>query len=339
MCIKTNSQHPLLMLKQDAYKASRPPVVSSIATCFFLVGCLYVSEHIGRRIFLEMKVSRLLDACTSFFRHSRVIVLFGHNIAHPFSLFSLSFLVVCQDQHPLLEIEVNRLILARHIFVDTFSCVVMATLGWWNRHTGITAIYRALLGDPKSMTRAGCEARMFAFHPGSFRLGLFFTSYQLKNMIDTIVWNDGPEYIVHHLLSMIVSGGSIYPLLASYYGAFYLGLSEVSTAVLCVLANFDDQHGVVGLGEAFPLTKVVVGGLFVVSFIVCRCIMWPIASYYFVRDSKWALESKSPYLEGRRMWIRAFVVCLSGLSVLQVAWLGQIFWIGYTELKAMGFLE
>ena len=48
---------------------------------------------------------------------------------------------------------------------------------------------------------------------------------------------------------MIVSDGSIEPFLASYYVAFCLGLSELSTAVLIALANFDDEHGVAGRGE------------------------------------------------------------------------------------------
>lgn len=188
------------------------------------------------------------------------------------------------------------------------------------------------------MSETGHEARLFAYHPESFRVGLFFFSYQLKNTIDTIVWDDGPEFIVHHLLSMMVAGGSLYPGLAPAYASFFLGLSEISTAVLCILANFDDHHGVVGLGEAFPTAKFIVGIVFAVCFITLRGFMWPVASYYFVRDCRWALKGNSPHLEGRRFWIRSFMTCLSGLSILQVLWLGQIFYVAAEEFKTMGLI-
>ena len=200
-------------------------------------------------------------------------------------------------------------------------------------------IYRAsVLGDKKAMSKPGYEGRIFGYHPSSCRVSLFFFAYQSKNMIDTIAWNDGPEFIFHHALSMMVSGGSIYPGLAVYYGSFFLGLSEISTAVLCILANFDPKHGVIGLGDSFPLVKIVSGAIFMVSFIVCRCIMWPVASYYFVRDCRWALDGNSPSLEGRRTIIKAFMFCLSGLSVLQILWLGQIFVVASEELKSMGLI-
>ena len=241
--------------------------------------------------------------------------------------------------HPLLEIPVNRWILARHLFVDTFSCVVLSLLGWWNRHLSLEPMYRAILGGSSKapcMTKDGYERRLFGFDQASCRIGVFFLAYQIKNTIDAVLWNDGAVYIFHHIMAMIGAFGSVHPQVASYYASFFLGLSEISTAILCVFANFQDVGGVVGLGDAFPLTKVVVGCVFVASFVVCRCIMWPIASYYFVRDAFWALGDNSPLVKGRRTWILVFVFCLIGLSVLQITWLGEILTIGYQELKAVG---
>jgi hypothetical protein len=40
-----------------------------------------------------------------------------------------------------------------------------------------------------------------------------------------------------------------------FYATFFLGLLEVSTAILCVLANFDDEYGVKGLRDALPMVK------------------------------------------------------------------------------------
>jgi len=122
------------------------------------------------------------------------------------------------------------------------------------------------------------------------------------------------------------------------YTIFFFGLSEISTAVLSILANFDDEFGVPGLGEALPVTKVVCGAAFVVMFILCRCILWPLTSYYFCRDMYHALKSDDPRAVYRRGWLRFFFIALAGLSVLQVAWLGQIFTMGKQELEKAGFL-
>jgi TLC domain len=123
-----------------------------------------------------------------------------------------------------------------------------------------------------------------------------------------------------------------------FYTLFFFGLSELSTAVLCILANFDDVHGVAGMGEAFPLAKVVLGAVFVVHFIFFRCIIWPIYAYYFVTDIQAALKSDEPRAVIRRSWMKFFLVTLSGLTILQIAWLGQIFVLGKQELQKAGFL-
>lgn len=137
---------------------------------------------------------------------------------------------------------------------------------------------------------------------------------------------------------MIASWGALYPSFAHFYAIFYLGFSEISTAVLCVLANFDDEFGVQGLGQAFPLTKVVVGAVFVTLFILCRCIMWPITTFYFMKDAKQALKGNGPRLDACKGWMKLFMFCLTGLSILQVLWLGQIFVIAQQEFKALGLL-
>lgn len=218
------------------------------------------------------------------------------------------------------------------------SCLIVAWLGWSSRHISIDMVTAAVGGKSSAMAPGGYEQRLFTYHPASFRIALFFFVFQLKNLFDTIMWNDGPEYVFHHVLSLLVSWGAMYPGCAHFYGVFFLGLSEISTAVLCVLANFDDEHGVVGLGEAFPKAKMAVGVAFVCLFIICRTIMWPVASYYFVRDSMCALKAKSARTEARKGWIKLFVVCLSGLSVLQVAWLFQIFIIAKREIETMSLM-
>jgi hypothetical protein len=98
--------------------------------------------------------------------------------------------------HPILTIELNRQILARHLFVDAFSCSVCAAMGWFGRHIAIYPVANGI------MPKAAYDHRLLSYSPHGFRLSLFFFWYQIKNLHDTIVWNDGPEFIFHHLLSL-----------------------------------------------------------------------------------------------------------------------------------------
>jgi len=241
------------------------------------------------------------------------------------------------DYHPLLEDETNRNILARHIGIDAFCCAVVAILGWQCKSI-CQGVLQAAFQRKNAMPPAACDARMFTYHPAGFRITMLFFFYQVKNLYDTIAWGDGPEYIFHHCFSLLTSWGGMYPGCGYFYSVFFFGISEISTSVLCLLANFDDEHGVPGLGDAFPLVKVGLGGCFVVLFIICRCTLWPIFSYYFVRDSFAVLKGNDPRTEIRRHWLKFFLVSLSGLSILQVAWLGQIFVIAGEELTKMGFI-
>jgi len=104
------------------------------------------------------------------------------------------------------------------------------------------------------------------------------------------------------------------------------------------LANFDEDHGVVGLGDAFPLPKLVIGIVFVVLFIVVRCLLWPVMADYFVRDIRQALKDDEPQTNHRRGWMKFFLVSLSGITFLQVAWLGKIISLASVELANAGLL-
>mmetsp|Transcript_22051 Transcript_22051/g.32582 ORF Transcript_22051/g.32582 Transcript_22051/m.32582 type:complete len:301 (-) Transcript_22051:30-932(-) len=235
------------------------------------------------------------------------------------------------------EDETNRKILARHLFVDAFSCFMCFFLGWSNRAFTFR-ILKALSGDTKALPVASAESRALAYDNRSYFLCICFLSYQLKNLYDTIAWNDGPEYIFHHVLSLCVCWMALYPGYQLQYAEFYFGISELSTAVLCILANFDDEHGVVGLGDAFPLGKVVIGAVFAVLFATFRCVIWPIVSYYYTRDALLCLKSEKKELKKRSLVIKIFVFCLTGLSALQIIWLGVIVFIAIDEFKAIGLL-
>lgn len=196
----------------------------------------------------------------------------------------------------------------------------------------------ALWRGKKRALSIAFENRIFKYYPEALRLILFFFVYQIKNTYDTIIWKDGPEFIAHHILTLFTAWGALHPGTSQYYAMFYFGVSEVSTGVLCLLANFDDVHGVSGLAEAFPTAKLILGGTFAILFVICRVVMWSNVSYYYCRDAWNALSSTDPRLEGRRLWLRYTFVSLSLLSLLQIIWLAEIARIGREELKVMGML-
>jgi TLC domain len=258
---------------------------------------------------------------------------------YSFELRYLNLFVACfqfsQHVHPILENETNRLILARHIGTDFFCCATVGWLGLSSFRTVCPDFLSAALRNPGAMPKAGFEARMFMHQPAAFQICLFFTSYQIKNLFDTILWNDGPEFIAHHIMCMFVAYGTLFHGIAHFHAPFYFGISEISTAILCLLANFDDAHGVPGLADAFPQGKVVLGALFAVAFIVCRVFLWVFFSYYFVTDALLAINKTDSSRDAARPWVKIFLGSLTGLSVLQVIWLGQIIMVGMEEYQKM----
>jgi len=242
-----------------------------------------------------------------------------------------------QGFNHVLEDETNRKILARHLFVDAFCCFACFLLGWSNRAFTFRVL-KAFNGDNKALPTASAESRALAYDNKSYFLCICFLSYQLKNLYDTLSWNDGPEYIFHHVLSLCVCWMALYPGYQLQYAEFYFGISELSTAVLCILANFDDDHGAIGLGEAFPVVKVIIGAIFAILFATLRCVIWPIVSYYYTRDALLCLKSEQKELKKRSFVIKVFVFCLTGLSALQIIWLGVILFVAFEEFKAIGLL-
>jgi hypothetical protein len=263
---------------------------------------------------------------------------------------------------PILEVERHRHILARHIAVDFFALVVCAYVAISNRHVcmemishGMSFVYNGdrdddrerrggdattttttttggTTGGKKLMCESRFEERIFNYHPGSQRLVLFFFVYQVKNMHDTLYWNDGIEFVLHHILAGMAAWGGMYPGCCHFYALFYFGFSEISTAILCLLANFDPAYGIVGLEDVFPKTKLVLGGLFVISFVICRLILWPFATYYFARDTMMAIKSDVPRANGRRGYLWIIYCCCVGLSLIQLLFVVMIVKTGKEEI-------
>lgn len=263
-------------------------------------------------------------------------------VAVLFFLEYLTRLFIAQYAHldPILDNERNRGILARHIAVDFVSLFMCSYIAITNRHACKELFQHGLsYGKSDSMGEEGFEERVFTYHPGAQRLMVIFFVYQVKNMYDSIYWGDGIEFVLHHILAGAAAWGGMYPGCCHFYALFYFGFSEISTAILCLLANFDPEFGVDGLEKVFPKTKIVLGTLFVTSFIVCRLIMWPFTTYYFVKDTLKAIRSDVPRAEGRRGYMWVILSCCTGLSLIQFVFVAMIYKIGKEEITKFLYPE
>lgn len=271
-----------------------------------------------------------------------VVVLAIHEMIYRVTLNSPSVIAL----HPVLEVQHNRHILARHIAVDSFSCFIVAYLGYKNRHllkkANVFTLKRNddptdVTGNNRDFTDCHFHRRLYQYVPEGQQVLLFFFAYQVKNMYDTIVWNDGLLFVLHHIFAGATAWFGMYPGVAGIYALFFMGLSEISTCILCLLANFDPDLGVTGLDEAFPSTRIVLATVFVVLFILCRIILWPICAYNFVKDCRLGLSRDHKVYETRAVknTLKFMLVSVTGLTLLQILWLGEIFVMGKQEIIAL----
>lgn len=150
-------------------------------------------------------------------------------------------------------------------------------------------------------------------------------------LVVVVVVGGGVVEYCPHTFSFHDRGG-MYPGCCQFYAIFYFGFSEISTAILCLLANFDPKYGIPGLDRAFPKTKLILGVLFVLSFIVCRVILWPYATYFFARDTMRAMKSNVPRVHGRRGYLRIIYCCCVFLTLIQFLFVAMIVQTGKEEI-------
>jgi hypothetical protein len=269
--------------------------------------------------------SPLPPSKTSALLTTAFIIIFLFAFEHSLRFLITTFLT---DYHPVLELERHRHILARHMAVDGFSCGVCALIGFQSRHELKPLL--TLKTDHKF------NERIHSYYPAGQRVLLYFFAYQVKNMHDTIVWEDGILFVFHHILAGAAAWYGMYPGVASLYAIFYMGISEISTCILCLLANFDPELGIIGLDDAFPMTRLVLAIIFIATFIICRITLWPLMTYHFDKDSRRALEQEG---ENGRPMIKFALKLLLGsvylLTVLQVVWLGEIIITAKAEIAEL----
>jgi len=174
-----------------------------------------------------------------------------------------------------------RIILGRHTN-DVVSMIAISYAGWEGlQEFGGWGAYKELIKDGKIL-QFGIE-RVYSFSPACQRLCVLQLAYEAKNFCDSVIHNDGAIFLAHHFLAGCAAFCASTPFM-HVYAAFYLGYSEISTIVLCVIVLFDKDHGLPGLADAYPMTMTITGVLFGALFTLYRIVLWPYVSYYFWQD-------------------------------------------------------
>lgn len=252
-----------------------------------------------------------------------------------------SWLLMCglKRSWHILDSSSARHVLARGVMNVVFlgACGYRGVAMWykfWRQTEDRAEVFAALSSNDDSVllvdgfVPSTPYRRLYAFYPDFQRLACVMAAFQLKNLADTVIFGDGIIFFVHHVITVAVALLCVHPY-AQFHGTFFFGISEVSTTLLAILANFDARYGVPRLEQDYPATRLAVGAAFIVSFVLIRSIMWPVISYYFIADSLHVLKHDNPH-DRRVVW--GFVGMLVTLSVMQVVWLAEIVQTVYKEV-------
>lgn len=202
----------LFLFSVESFSGSEiPSNASQFSTGAVIILFLIGIEMSLRLFFTSIKVRKRSSVLVHLYMYTFVIPsnsstqqYNSHSYSHS-RLYLLCFnFFISQDAHPILDDATNRNILSRHIGVDAFSCFVVAILGWNARHV-VNDMVDATLRRRKNAMPVAFEGRMFTYQPEAQRIALFFVAYQLKNTYDTIAWNDGIIFIIHHILTLFTT--------------------------------------------------------------------------------------------------------------------------------------
>ena len=221
----------------------------------------------------------------------------------------------------LIKEEKHVIICGRH----TMDCVAMGFISYAGYESilalgGFSGIAE-LVVDGRVLD-IGAE-RIYHFSPAAQRLCMVQIAYEAKNFCDSVIHNDGAIFLAHHILTGLVTVVAANPFMHIYAG-FYLGISEISTMVLCVLVCFDAERGIPGFPEAYPVIMTVLAGMFATLFIIFRMVLWLYVNYYFWVDLMHLFNNQYNVMHDSTSVIYVMFVNFS-LTLLQFIWLKEIF--------------
>lgn len=228
--------------------------------------------------------------------------------------------------HPLLEDEHNREILARNLGVRALSATTVTLYGWMN-YKIFSEIIAGFLGKENVLKPAGFERRLFTYHPGAQQCSMIFCSYQLKNSVDFLFYQEEYINLLHHIVSVIMAWICMHPGSTHMY-VVASSATELPAAMSSIYVNFDDgfmKGHVPGLGKAFPKVKLFFSIASGVSFLFFRVCFWFYVFKHYFLDLRRALKSRKPSCEKWKKWIPAYIICAGILFFIQLILLRTVF--------------
>lgn len=170
------------------------------------------------------------------------------------------------------------------------------------------------------------EGRLFGFLPESEWLAAVNFTFQFWDFLAScfIAEHATPLFLIHHLMASTVSWFSIRYTFLHYYGVFFLGCSEFSSIFLLFVDVF--KFFPPAPGTTLDLVKTVFGGLFALSFLYYRVLLWWPVSYQLYRDILSVRKSgKAEQLRPGMEWVLLLYLGLNlPLGILQLYWLSII---------------
>lgn len=167
--------------------------------------------------------------------------------------------------------------------------------------------------DPK-FAAAFKHDRIYGGYQDSQNLVLMMFAFQIWDFVTTLVTKElcAAQHLAHHGLTSclalmgLVNGPHGFLM---YYAAFFFGVSEISSLFLTWVDFFRTNKA---LASEFPKTNEVMRVCFAVTFLILRCVYWPVVSVDFWMN---AIKSDAP---------KPLLVCWLGanlcLTLLQYFW-------------------
>lgn len=162
--------------------------------------------------------------------------------------------------------------------------------------------------------------RMYDFDDSVQRIAIITLAYETWNVLVTAAGVGSPctpAFIGHHVATATLAYFGLAPYL-HFYGAFFMGLSSISTMFLIPVNILRANEEV---AQAYPRLALGVRAGFAVSFVALRALCWPIVSFFFWSDSLtllWSGRAHDPRV------VVLFLMCNVPLTVLQVVWARKV---------------
>mmetsp|Transcript_18223 Transcript_18223/g.48960 ORF Transcript_18223/g.48960 Transcript_18223/m.48960 type:complete len:275 (-) Transcript_18223:165-989(-) len=124
-----------------------------------------------------------------------------------------------------------------------------------------------------------------------------------------------PDFLIHHIMALILGLHSATTLCCNYYGIFFMGVAEISSVLIGFVTLF---RSFPKFQAAFPVTGLLVQNLFAVLFLPLRCFYW-----IFVTADFWVTlwQRSSRPLPQMVLWVRVVWLVISvALLLIQLFW-------------------